>query len=456
MSGAGRQAAVAAAVGAVGGLACERLGHGTLVTGPVTGALAGALLAWLVHDRVRHVGEGLIWSLAWCFLVWLAVPAGVAAAWSSGDACQLSAVRAHAPELIAYLVCIGTPLGIALGLFAPREPRARGDAFGLPRTLIVGALAGIAGSWVFGNFGASMLSPLPDSGAGRALHVATAATIGASYGWLFERARRGLGTSMGWGLAYGMLWWCLGPMTLLPLSRGEPVDWSVDRAAAMYGLFVGHVFFGLLLGLVHAFVDRVWQLLFVESDPLLREPDGAGARLTLALAWGAVAGLAGGLVFALAMADTGILPYVAGLVGGSDPWLGFAVHLVLSIVIGMTFGMLFARQATDFALAVGWGLVYGLLWWFLGQLTLFPALLGEPFDWSIEGASTALPSLVGHLAYGVVTATVFAACERRYLRRQAIDPRFRGRGDRRHASSPAPALWVFALGLGVSLPIVLG
>ncbi|MEO6594354.1 MAG: hypothetical protein ABIP94_06340, partial [Planctomycetota bacterium] len=422
-------------------------------------------------------------GLAFAFLLWLAVPAGIAAwATSAAAACELASVKTQVPVLIAYLVCIGTPLGVVLGLLRAAElhgAEMRGvgapgvgapglgalgvghSPFRLVRALVTGALAGIVGSWVFERLGPGALSlARDDSGAmaGLLQRLAGAMLIGASYGVLFQRAVRGLGSCMGWGLAYGMLWWFLGPMTMLPLLRGEVLDWSADGAAAQYGLLVGHVFFGLLLGLVHAAVDKVWVALFVESDPLHRAHRGVGTHAVLGLVWGACGGMIGGLVFSLAMFDTGMLPYVANLVGGTSEWLGFVVHLCLATCIGMAYGVLFGREAPDFGSALSWGLLYGLLWWFLGALTLFPHMLGQSFDWSIEGASTALPSLVGHLAYGAVTAFVFAALERWHGLRVAVDPRFRAREERHRqpTGSPAPALWVFALGMGVLLPILLG
>jgi hypothetical protein len=85
-------------------------------------------------------------------------------------------------------------------------------------------------------------------------------------------------------------------------------------------------------------------------------------------------------------------------------------------------------------------------------------LLGGPFEWSIGDASTSLPSLIGHLIYGATTAVAFMLLERRHSDRVAVDPRFAAReaGRRLPPGTPAPALSMFALGLGLMLPILLG
>ncbi|MEJ8670936.1 hypothetical protein WKI71_28730 [Streptomyces sp. MS1.AVA.1] len=59
---------------------------------------------------------------------------------------------------------------------------------------------------------------------------------------------------------------------------------------------------------------------------------------------GALAGLAGGLVFGGVMAEIGYLPTVAAIVRTDSPGVGFAVHLLIAAVIGVVFGALVARQ----------------------------------------------------------------------------------------------------------------
>ncbi|WP_187284384.1 hypothetical protein [Streptomyces sp. uw30] len=119
---------------------------------------------------------------------------------------------------------------------------------------------------------------------------------------------------------------------------------------------------------------------------------------------GALAGLVGGLVFGAVMAEIGYLPTVAAIVRTDSPVVGFGVHLLIAAVIGAVFGALVTRQRE----LLFWGLAYGVLWWFLGPLTLLPILLGKPVAWDVETAQALIPSLFGHLAYGAATAAVLA------------------------------------------------
>ena len=41
-------------------------------------------------------------------------------------------------------------------------------------------------------------------------------------------------------------------------------------------------------------------------------------------------------------------------------------------------GLLFRRESYTYGVGLAWGLVYGLMWWLLGPLTLMPILLGNP------------------------------------------------------------------------------
>jgi hypothetical protein len=136
---------------------------------------------------------------------------------------------------------------------------------------------------------------------------------------------------------------------------------------------------------------------------------------------GAVAGLAGGVVFGVMMHAMGMLPMVAGLVGAESVAVGWGVHLVISALIGGGFGLLLGGVATAWGTGLGAGLGYGALWWVLGPLLIMPAWMGMA---TFQINEMTLQSLVGHLLFGVVTGSVYVLLTERDL----VSP-----SDRQHA-----------------------
>lgn len=482
-------------VGALGGVVSARVTGAPVTSNFMLGALYGAMFAVFARRRATTPGAGLLWGLSFALALWLIVGANLTPMlMSTGRMGMLDAAQRQFPALVACLLCFGAPVGVLLGTLnafsnstdtamltamdvqavnsddtsasrVMRESRREFARFHLARALVTGGIAGTVGGWAFGEWMRQVdFFPLvagivgsESSSVGMTLHFLIAVIIGATFGLLFQADVRGLGSSLCWGVAYGIFWWFLGALTLLPLLRGGQIDWSFAHGGELFGSLVGHVIYGLLVGFIYAFVTRLWVALFYDSDPLNREPAGLGERNLRALIWGATASITGGLLFSFVMYETGALPRVAALIGGSSPALGFVVHLLISATIGMSYGILFRREATDVGAGVAWGLTYGLVWWFLGHLTLFPVLLGKPFVWTTEAANLGLPSLIGHLGYGAATALVFMLFEQRHAAWLRLDPRLAAREARllRPAGTPAPALWFFLLTLGVLLPMLL-
>ncbi len=122
---------------------------------------------------------------------------------------------------------------------------------------------------------------------------------------------------------------------------------------------------------------------------------------------GALAGLAGGVVFGAMM---GMLPMVAMLVGSTSAAVGAVVHLVISAGLGVLFALVVPSLGTGMMLAAG--AVYGVVWWVLGPLLIMPALLGMTrMIFAVD--TPALMSLVGHVLFGVATAGVLLALRHR-------------------------------------------
>jgi hypothetical protein len=49
------------------------------------------------------------------------------------------------------------------------------------------------------------------------------------------------------------------------------------------------------------------------------------------------------------------LSQLAGLVGGASPVVGVIVHLFISGLIGISYGLLFEHESPDFAAGIAWG-----------------------------------------------------------------------------------------------------
>ena len=455
-------------VGMAGG-AVQSLALGTPLTHELAvGAAFGLAFALLFDRRATSAGAGLIWGLAAAFLMWVVFPAGLGPLFSRGfhSMGAVGDARDQFPLLVGYLVCLGMPVGLVLGIRNGMRATASVSQFNWTRAMVAGGLAGILGGTIFDRWMSageffpllSGLSANLSPGGILVLQFLIAVLMGVIFGVLFQRDVRGYGSCMGWGVGYAILWWFLGPMTLLPLVSRVPLDWSSDAGSAMFGSLVGHILYGLILGVTYATIDRMWVRLFIQSDPLNREPHGPGLRVLQSLGWGAVAGFAGGLVSSPIMLKTGVLTRVAGLDTSFSNWHGLLVHLLVSTAIGMTFGLLFRNESTNLSAGVAWGWLFGLIWWYLGPMTLLPLVLTGVCDWSTDAASALLPSLIGHLVFGAVTACVFLVQQNRYLRWLLLDPRIAMREKLRvrPLGTPAPALWFLVLGLGVLLPILLG
>jgi hypothetical protein len=137
--------------------------------------------------------------------------------------------------------------------------------------------------------------------------------------------------------------------------------------------------------------------------------------LPRALTVGAIAGLAGGIVFGALMAMQGMLPMIAALVGADSGTIGLVVHLAISAAAGLALGAAVSiapvLTATPVVAAVA-GALYGVIWWVGGALIAMPTMLGMGEMVLVIGDMQVM-SLVGHLIFGVATGLVFHLLVRR-------------------------------------------
>jgi hypothetical protein len=138
------------------------------------------------------------------------------------------------------------------------------------------------------------------------------------------------------------------------------------------------------------------------------------------LAAGAVAGLAGGLVFGVMMqmmsAPTPqgekmpMMAMVAMVVHSNRMLVGWVYHLFNSAIIGGLFGLVLGDRVHSTAGGLGLGAAWGVVWWILGALILMPILLGMPAFAPLQMPPmrpVAMGSLIGHLIFGLITGFVF-------------------------------------------------
>lgn len=134
-----------------------------------------------------------------------------------------------------------------------------------------GVLAGLVAGVIFGVMMQMMSAPTPDGRempmlmmvaqvvkstsitVGWIYHLFNSAVIGGIFGWLLGTRTAGrLGAGAGWGAVYGLAWWVLGALILMPILLGmpafAPVKMAPMRPVAM-GSLMGHLIFGVVLGI---------------------------------------------------------------------------------------------------------------------------------------------------------------------------------------------------------------
>ncbi len=138
-----------------------------------------------------------------------------------------------------------------------------------------GIVGGLIAGVVFGMMMAVMTAPTPDGmrmpmmamvakvvrseslAAGWLYHLFNSAVIGALFGWLLGGRVGSVGSGLGWGALYGVAWWVLGGLILMPMLLGMPA-FAPLRMMPMVamGSLVGHLIYGLILGGVFTVLVR--------------------------------------------------------------------------------------------------------------------------------------------------------------------------------------------------------
>lgn len=126
---------------------------------------------------------------------------------------------------------------------------------------VYGVLGGLAGGVVFGMLMAMMdmigmvaqLVGSSSAAVGWIVHLAISAFIGATFAVLLGSRAKTLVPAALIGMGYGVVWWVLGALLIMPAQLGMPV---FELNATAWQSLIGHLLFGLVLGTVYAVLVR--------------------------------------------------------------------------------------------------------------------------------------------------------------------------------------------------------
>jgi uncharacterized membrane protein YagU involved in acid resistance len=131
----------------------------------------------------------------------------------------------------------------------------------LPVNVAAGAAAGLVAGIPLGIImQATDVMPMvgdlvsdPSLGLGWLVHLFNSALFGAIFALLFSRWVARLGPALGLGLLYGIAWWILGALVIMPAWLGMN-EMIFQVGANQWWSLAGHLLYGLLLGALYVLI----------------------------------------------------------------------------------------------------------------------------------------------------------------------------------------------------------
>ncbi|HCT76643.1 MAG TPA: hypothetical protein DGT23_08655 [Micromonosporaceae bacterium] len=131
----------------------------------------------------------------------------------------------------------------------------------LSSRIIAGVAGGLVGGIMFGILMqmmdmigmVAMLVNSKSIAVGWLVHLFNSALFGAIFAVVFGRWANKLVPAIGIGLVYGVIWWVLGALLIMPAWLGMN-DMIFKLTTTAWQSLMGHLLYGLLLGVVYAVV----------------------------------------------------------------------------------------------------------------------------------------------------------------------------------------------------------
>src|SRR4051812_25127580 len=125
------------------------------------------------------------------------------------------------------------------------------------RSTLYGAASGVAGGILFGLLltamipgsmaGMGSIIAIQNTAGGWVYHLFNSAVIGGIFGLVLGSLPKSLASGAMWGAIYGLAWWVLGGLILMPLMMGFAGRVLYLSSTSLIGL-TGHLLFGVVTG----------------------------------------------------------------------------------------------------------------------------------------------------------------------------------------------------------------
>lgn len=123
--------------------------------------------------------------------------------------------------------------------------------------IVLGIIAGLSAGLVNAGLLAALTGPramgvlsgAEEPATGLVIHLILSALSGITYAWLFNPIPDSDAEGLASGLAYGLLWWMILSLNLIPIVLGEGPQWEVEAVASAFPALVGYLFQGAIVGL---------------------------------------------------------------------------------------------------------------------------------------------------------------------------------------------------------------
>lgn len=134
-----------------------------------------------------------------------------------------------------------------------------------------------------------------------------------------------------------------------------------------------------------------------------------------------IAGIAGavlaGLVLGVMMQMMGLMTDLSDMVGMESVAVGWVIHLMMSVLFGLVYGLLLMAASLKLGANLGLGAAYGIAIWIMGPLIIMPMMMGDAvlaFD------TDTMMMLMGHVMWGLLTGAIAVAVHRRLATSDSI------------------------------------